>query len=331
MKRKACYALLAACAVVMISTNVLTDFPQADISNGIIHARFYLPDTAKGYYRGTRFDWSGVIPDLECKGHTYCAQWFDNYNPITHDALMGPVESFSPLGYEEAKPGDHFVEIGVGTLSKVQDDKYTPFKYYPIVNSGIWKVKTKPASIEFTHTLHDSLYPYEYEKKETLVKGKPILLITHSLKNTGNKNIETSVYNHNLFVFDKQPTSAGFVVTYPFNPVPEAEGERGIGPADIATIKDNQVIFNRNPEKKESVYCIIKGYGTSSKDYDIKIENHTTGAAVRITSDQPMSKLAFWGSSAIFSPEPFIRINIQPGETFNWIISYEFYTCDIIH
>src|ERR1700743_1505206 len=35
--------------------------PSADINNGVIHARLYLPNTAVGYYRATRFDWSGVM------------------------------------------------------------------------------------------------------------------------------------------------------------------------------------------------------------------------------------------------------------------------------
>jgi len=317
--------------VLLISATVQTEFPQADISNGIIHARFYLPDTGKGYYRGTRFDWSGNMPDLEYKGHTYCAQWFDNYNPITHDAIMGPVESFAPLGYEEARPGGHFVQVGVGILSKPQDEKYSAFKYYPILNAGTWKVKTKPAGIEFMHSLQDSLYSYEYKKTETLIKGKPILEITHSLENKGQRTIETNVYNHNLFVMDKQPTGPGFVVIFPFSPTPEAEGQRGFGSTDIATIKDKQIVFNREPGKKESVYSIMQGYGNNLKDYDIKIENHQTGAAVRITSDQPLSKLVFWGSSRIFSPEPYIQISIHPGETFKWKITYEFYTCSITH
>jgi hypothetical protein len=330
MKKKACYFLFAVLAVVPISATVQTEFPQADISNGIIHARFYLPDAEKGYYRGTRFDWSGNMPDLEYKEHTYCAQWFDNYTATTNDAIMGPVESFAPIGYEEATAGGHFVQVGVGVLSKLQDEKYSPFKYYPIVNAGTWKVKTTTARIEFTHMLLDSLYSYEYKKTETLVKGKPILLITHSLKNKGKQTIETNVYNHNLFVMDKKPTGPGFVVTFPFSPMPETTGQRGFGNSDIATIKDGQVVFNRELVKRESVYAVLQGYGKDPKDYDIKIENHTTGAAVKITSDQPLSKLVFWGSSRIFSPEPYIQMSIQPGETFNWTISYEFYTCSLI-
>jgi hypothetical protein len=46
-------------------------FPQAEITNGIIHARLYLPDPKDGYYRGSRFDWSGVMPALEYKGHSF--------------------------------------------------------------------------------------------------------------------------------------------------------------------------------------------------------------------------------------------------------------------
>ncbi len=47
------------------------DFPSAKITNGLITATLHLPDAQKGYYRGTRFDWSGVMPSLEYKGHQY--------------------------------------------------------------------------------------------------------------------------------------------------------------------------------------------------------------------------------------------------------------------
>jgi hypothetical protein len=47
------------------------DHPQAEISNGQIRAKLYLPDASKGFYRGTRFDWAGVVSSLEYKGHNY--------------------------------------------------------------------------------------------------------------------------------------------------------------------------------------------------------------------------------------------------------------------
>src|ERR1043165_8110742 len=104
---------LAAAVVAALGTLAAAEFPQADISNGVVKAKLYLPDAQKGYYQGTRFDWSGVIPSLEYKGHNYFGQWFEKYDPKIHDAIMGPVEEFlSPpnrtgLGYDEAKTGEN--------------------------------------------------------------------------------------------------------------------------------------------------------------------------------------------------------------------------------
>ena len=51
------------------------DPPKADISNQWIRAKLYLPDVQNGYYRGARFDWSGVIASLEYAGHNYFGRW----------------------------------------------------------------------------------------------------------------------------------------------------------------------------------------------------------------------------------------------------------------
>ncbi len=38
---------------------------DVEISNGIIQATIHPPDPTNGFYRGTRFDWSGVIGSLK--------------------------------------------------------------------------------------------------------------------------------------------------------------------------------------------------------------------------------------------------------------------------
>src|SRR5450432_3389805 len=101
---------------------VAADFPRAEISNGSVRAKLYLPDPDNGYYRATRFDWSGVIASLEYKGHNYFGVWFPRYDPKINDAITGPVEEYrtgeSALGYENAKTGETFIRIGVGVLRK---------------------------------------------------------------------------------------------------------------------------------------------------------------------------------------------------------------------
>jgi hypothetical protein len=314
-------------SVFLIGDKPLDQFPEAEISNGLIKARLYLPDTKDGYYRASRFDWSGVMPELEYMGHSYFGQWFEKYSPTIHDAIMGPVEDFLPVGYDEAKTGGSFLKIGIGIVIKPEESKYSIVTPYQLINPGTWKVKKKSDQVEFIHELNDKEYAYEYKKTIQLIKGKPEMVLSHSLKNTGKQAIETNVYDHNFFVMDKQNTGQSFVVTFPFNLTGEADGT-----GDFGKIQDNKIIFQKELSKNEHLfYKSLQGFGNSAKDYDIKIENHKTGAAIRITSDQPLSKLVFWSAPKTLCPEPFIQIKIRPGEIFKWKIYYQFYICDIIN
>src|SRR6266704_2984017 len=95
--------------------------PQAEIHNRHIRAKLYLPDAQNGFYRSTRFDWSGVIGSLEFAGHNFYGPWFTKADPAVRDvayqgsdiavgaptAMVGPVEEFQkPIGYDNAKAGD---------------------------------------------------------------------------------------------------------------------------------------------------------------------------------------------------------------------------------
>ena len=298
------------------------EFPQAEISNGILHARLYLPDAEKGYYRGTRFDWSGVMPSLEYQGHSYCGQWFPEYAPTINDAIIGPVESFSPLGYKDAAPGGHFVQIGVGVLVRADGSAYSPFNYYSVVNPGVWKVKRLRAAIEFRHQLNDTGYSYDYTKSITMTKGLPELVLAHRLKNTGKKTIETDVYDHNFFLIDSMSTGPGLVLKFPF----PLTGEEARGLNDLAVIEGDSIRILREFTGRESAYAVLRGYGDQAGDYDIKLKNHITGAGLRIRADRPLSRLAYWGNHRILCPEPFIHVRVPPGETFTWTLRYEFYS-----
>jgi hypothetical protein len=138
---------LGFCAVVMAGVGLGAEFPEAEISNGLITVKLYLPDGEKGYYRGTRFDWSGQIPSLKYKNHEYFGKWFAKHDPKLHDAIMGPVEEFvtdtSSVGYDDAPAGGSFVRIGVGAVRKPEEKNYQRFRTYDIVDGGKWTVRTK--------------------------------------------------------------------------------------------------------------------------------------------------------------------------------------------
>ncbi|GAB4015703.1 hypothetical protein GCM10028808_41670 [Spirosoma migulaei] len=300
------------------------DVPETEISNGLVHAQLYLPDGETGYYRGTRFDWSGVVASLDYKGHTYHGKWFDTYNPTTHDAIMGPVEEFGPLGYSTAKPGGTFVKIGIGSLIRSDEKLYNSFKFYTLANSGKWAIKKKADQVQFTHTLADSTYAYEYQKTLKLTKGKPELVITHSLKNTGKRPIETTVYNHNFFVIDQQPTGPTYSVTLPATNL-STEGGKGLN--DLVKLQDNQLSYLRELGKREQAYFPNLTNG-KSVSYALAVENTKTGAGVNVTGDRQIDRLVYWSSATTVCPEPYINLNVEPGKTITWQITYQYYIKD---
>ena len=304
-----------------------TEFPEAQISNGQIKAKLYLPDAQKGYYQATRFDWSGVISSLEYQGHNYFGVWFPKYDPKIHDAITGPVEEFrtgeSGLGYEEAKVGDTFIRIGVGLLKKPEEPRFQQFKTYDIVDNGKWTVHTKPDSVEFIHEVTDksSGYGYHYRKVVKLEKGKPQMTIEHSLKNTGTKPIETNVYNHGFFVIDGQPSGPDFSVTFPFEPQATQDLH------GLAETRGKTLTYLKELEApRQSVFTEVKGYSEKVSDFDIRIENKKVGAGVRIQADKPLWKINFWSIRSTVCPEPFVNMKIEPGKTSTWKLTYDFYT-----
>ncbi len=50
--KKISYLVLVVLSGLTISSVSAIGFPEAEISNGILHVRLYLPDSEKGYYRG---------------------------------------------------------------------------------------------------------------------------------------------------------------------------------------------------------------------------------------------------------------------------------------
>lgn len=292
--------------------------PQAVISRGRVRAQLYLPDAQSGYYRGTRFDWSGVISSLEWNGHSYFGQWFPRYDPKLHDAITGPVEEFDGLGYAEAKAEESFVRIGVGAVRKPVEPAYRRFSTYEIVDPGTWVVRRSADRVELQHTLRDTGgYAYAYRKIVRLEDNT--LVLEHRLENTGRKPIVTSVYNHNFFMLDGQPTGPDFVLRFPFDitavaPLNNAAETRG---KEFAWLKELQT--------GETVQTQLTGFGPTAKDHEFRLENRKTGTGVRQTSDRPITKFNLWSIRSNISPEAYIDLSIAPGQSSSWRITSEFY------
>lgn len=315
--------------------------PDIQISNGIVQATIHPPDPVNGFYRGTRFDWSGIIGSLRYAGHTYYAPWFTKTDPNVVDyvyrgpdvvagpasAITGPAEEFSTneegLGFSEARPGGTFLKIGVGVLRKPDDAKYGMFRLYDIVDHGKWSVESKRASVTFTQKVMDpaSGYGYLYQKTIRLIAGKPQMVIEHRLTNIGKRAIATSVYDHNFLVLDQQSVGPDFSISVPFTIHPAKPIKTALG-----AVNGNTITYLKKLEGHDQFGVLIEGFGKAADDYKITIENKHVGAGMTITGDQPLESEELWSIRSILAMEPFIHMSIEPGKNFSWKYTYDYYT-----
>jgi hypothetical protein len=313
--------LLLALLLMITAQDVPPAFPTADIANDRIRATVYLPDPQSGSYRGTRFDWSGAVASLRHNGHEYFGPWFERHDPLLHDGITGPVEEFqageSSVGYADAPVGGTFLRIGVGHVRKPDESAYRRFATYDIVDGGVWTVERGPAAVTFVHTLGEA-NGYAYVYRKTLRLEGDTLVLEHTLRNTGHRRIETSVYNHNFFTLDRQPTGPGISVRFPF----EARPTRQVGP--LAEVSGRDLHFRRELATGETVFTELEGFGSTAADYDVGLTHIGTGANVRIRGDRPLTRLVFWSAARTVCPEPYVDASVDPGAETTWRITYEF-------
>jgi hypothetical protein len=332
-----CVAAASLALLLVSAPGFAADYPQTRISNGQITAKVYLPDANNGYYRSTRFDWSGAIYSVQYKGHEFYGMWYDRIDPQVINwifkgpeivsgpcsGLYGPVEEFAtPLGWNEAKPGGTFIKIGVGVLRR-GDGRYNQYQPYDVLDAGKRSFKRKSDSIEFTQELTDpaSGYAYVYRKVVRLTKGKPQMEIDHSLKNTGRLAIQSNVYNHNFMVFDKQGPGPDSTFKVPF-PIQVTRPPN----KELVEVRGNEVVYLRPLKGEEEAVVFLQGFSDSPKDTEIVMENKKAGAGVKISGDRPLTRSFIWSIRTVLAVEPYIAVNVQPGAEFTWKNTFEYYT-----
>ncbi len=56
------------------------------------------------------------------------------------------------------------------------------------------------------------------------------------------------------------------------------------------------------------------------------IENKKIGAGLKISNNRPISRELMWSIRTVLAVEPYIAINVQPGNEFTWTDTIDYYT-----
>ncbi len=295
------------------------DWPSAVISNGIITAKFAIPDVEKGYYRGNRFEQAGIITHLERNGHSYFLDAPAVHSPLDSNECCGPCEEwFEAIAYDDARPGEAFIKLGVGLYEKPFNPThlwycaYWPLKIFP------WTTKAEKDRVEFVQEVDGPRgWGYRYVKRLVLVPDKPVLLIEHALTNTGKHRIDAEQYAHNFLALGRRLVEKGLAVEFSFPPKTAADISK------IGVIEGNRLKVTA--DKVEVKFVPVEGWEHGANDVTAKITSPGTPAGIRIGGDFAVSKMGVFFSPDQVSCEPFVKVSIEPGGTAAWTRSYEFF------
>jgi hypothetical protein len=93
----------------------------------------------------------------------------------------------------------------------------------------------------------------------------------------------------------------------------------------LAAPDGNKLVYTKVLEGSECYQASFTGFGTDVKDNQVRIENTRTGAGVQITGDRPLSRVGYWSIRTVVAPEPYIDLNIAPGQSFTWSYTYDYF------
>jgi hypothetical protein len=300
-------------------------WPHLVLDDGRLSCIIMLPDPLQGYYRGPRFDWSGIVALARFGGHSFFGPWRDGpHRPRLNDDTagtagelgMGPLtDNPAPPGYEEAGVGECFLKIGVGSLVKAAEPAYSFFGLYRILQPASWDIRQEPGLVSFvTEQGPVQGYAARYEKIVSLAGG--VMTVSHSLTNIGSRPLRQTHYCHNFTVIDGQPVGRGYSLELPYRPaLSEVRG-------NTLAVDGTRIVLTKDPGPVEEFFGLVKGFGGDAADNRVTVRG--ADAALVISGDGPMVRFQVWGNGRTLCPEPFVDIELAPGAHRSWAIRYEF-------
>jgi hypothetical protein len=307
--------------------NPFAAWPHAVLQSAHLSCVVLLPDPLQGYYRGPRFDWSGTVASVRRNGHAWFGPWRTlPHSPRVHDDTAGTAGEFGmgpltdnppPIGYEDAAVGEQFLKIGVGRLSKIEEAAYNFSALYRIARPAAWDVRREEAEISFTQEDGPVRgHAFRYSRRIALSSSDPSLSSSHTLTNTGLRPLRQTHYCHNFVCFDGEHVGRDVSLELPFAPV--LSQVRG----SALSTEGRRITLVRDPGPDEEFFGLVSGFSGRAAENQVLVRSPR--ASLRITGDSPMARLQVWGNGRTICPEPFVALDLAPGETAAWTIRYDF-------
>jgi hypothetical protein len=280
-------------------------------------------DFPKENYQKSRFDWTGKIAKVLLKGNLITSSEHLG-NPIDDYCGEGFYNEFgidTPVGFKEINIGDWFHKIGVGLLKKdssvydcQQNHEIDPCEFTVEIesNSVLIQCVSKMA--------HG--YSYILEKKITLDENS--FVINYVLKNTGDKLIQTTEYNHNFLAIEDGFIGEDYQLNFPFQIKPKLFIET-VNLEEKVIVGESDITFSETP-KEQFFFSNMSGGEEVNACWELIHKKLKIG--IRETGGFQTAKINLWGAKHVICPETFFEISVAPGKSLKWSRTYDLFLLD---
>lgn len=270
-----------------------------------IVATLYDPRNEKDVHFSTRFSHVGHFKGIAVKGEEILYSPTAVFQPFHSDGF--PDEFEMPVGYDECKKGEPFLKIGVGLERKKDDVPYTNWDMHEVVRRANINVREEGEKCVFTVCDECSGYAYCYEKSVCVKDGR--LIVSHALKNVGEKPLKTLWYSHAFLRYGGKALRLALPHGYtPYN------GEEYL-------IKEpNGYSILLDERAKKGVCCNFRVSEGAENRQALRLSDRAVYCSV---GDYSFHELQLYVNDRIVSIEPKLSIDLQAEEEKKWSTAYE--------
>ena len=290
------------------------------LKNKDLTVQIDLPDEGYGF---SRFDWTGKISKVTFKNIPVSGR----ERPDNRDQDLfgrGYYNEFgidAALGFEEAEMGGWFHKIGIGLLKKDLPDYLFHKKY--AIRPARFESKGDAEKLLLICT-SESMHGYSYVLEKEISINDRGFSIECNLRNTGQKRIRTQEYVHNFMATDDKLIGPDYLLRFPFEVKPEGFGET-VNPDGLVDIDLRSVRFTGTPNEQ---FFFSNLSGNENVKAQWELIHLPSQVGIRETGSFETSKINLWGWRHVISPELFMRVEVDPGESIEWSRNYEVFSTD---
>ncbi|MBN1883250.1 MAG: hypothetical protein JW885_13870 [Deltaproteobacteria bacterium] len=271
-----------------------------------------IPTSTQGL--SVRFVLGGWIDDFtDSAGHSFISREFPKNRVV---GFGYPDEFITPMMIGD-DPGKAIraVKIGVGVINLVRPGGYRFCEEPGVVEIFPWEVEEEGERIRFVQDVKEGALGYLLEKEVSLLEGEAGFVVSHSLENRcDHRPIQTLWYCH-PFVAPGGMGGDCYVglpatlrPSYDFiQPLVVDDAGRHFLPNDFSQLSTQLLEFEP------------ADMGLFNR---FEVGNRTHDRRLVVEGDFPLAFLRIWYEPRVYSPEPFYRITLSPGETARWRLSH---------